>query len=95
MNDGNVALAMRVECYSGYRGEQSPRSFYLGDSRVEVEEIIDRWLSPERRYFKVRCDDGGVYILCHDVSFGRWEMTLYARSELRSWPRLDPRRPHH
>jgi len=95
VNDSNHALAMRVECYSGYRGERSPRSFYLGDSRVQVEEIVDRWLSSERRYFKVRGDDGGVYILCHDVSYGRWEMTLYARSELRVWPTPEPRPTRH
>ena len=37
----------------------------------------DRWLSPEHRYFKLRGDDGGVYILRHSVVDGYWELTLY------------------
>jgi len=38
---------------------------------------VDRWLAPEHRYFKVRGDDGGVYILRQDVAKDIWEMTLF------------------
>jgi hypothetical protein len=68
---------IRVECYSGHRGEEAPRCFFLGERKIEVVEIIDRWLDSEHRYFKVRGEDGGVYILRHDVSAGFWEMILY------------------
>lgn len=71
------AGTLRVECYSGYRGEEIPRCFFLGERGIQVAEVIDRWLDPEHRYFKVRGDDGGVYILRHDVSGRDWEMTLY------------------
>jgi hypothetical protein len=64
----------RVECYAGYRGEETPRAFYLGDRRVEVGEVVERWLDPEHRNFKVRGDDGGLYILRHDVDKDRWEI---------------------
>jgi len=79
-------LGVRVECYAGYRGEETPRGFYLGSRRVEVADVLDRWISPEHRYFKVRGDDKGVYILHHDVNEDRWEMTLFdsgARDETR------------
>jgi hypothetical protein len=43
--------------------EDSPamlaRSFELGDRRIEVMLITDRWLPPDNPYFKVR-DDGSV-----------------------------------
>lgn len=77
---------VRVECYAGHRGEESPRRFFLGERGIEVIEILDRWLDPEYRYFKVRGDDGGVYILRHDVPKDRWEMILFdssARAETR------------
>ena len=32
-------------------------------SRVEVAEVIDQWLSPEHRYFKVRDVDAHIYIV--------------------------------
>ena len=72
-------LAVRVSCYSGHRGEETPRAFWLGERQIEVTEVMDRWLAPEHRYFKCRSSDGGIYILRHDVESGRWELTLYVR----------------
>jgi hypothetical protein len=73
-------LTIRVECYAGHRGEQEPRRFWLGERGITVDEILDRWLAPEHRYFKVRGDDGGRYILRHDTAADRWELTLYERA---------------
>jgi hypothetical protein len=39
-----------------------------------VAEVLDRWLAPDHRYFKVRASDGGVYLLRHDVESQRWEL---------------------
>jgi hypothetical protein len=71
-------LSIRVECYAGYRGEETPRRFYLGPRRVEVVEVLDRWLAPDHRYFKLKGDDGAIYIVRHDVSSGRWELTMFS-----------------
>ena len=70
---------VRVECYSGYRAEETPRRLYLGGRPTEVVEVIDRWLSTEFRYFKCRAGDGGIYLLRHDVAGERWELVLYQR----------------
>ena len=70
-------FGIRVECYAGHRGEEEPRRFWLGERSVAVTEILDRWLSPDHRYFKVRGDDGGSYILRHDTLADRWELTLF------------------
>ncbi len=69
--------AIRVECYAGYRGEETPVRFFLGERCIEVSEVIDRWLDPEHRYFKLRGDDAGIYILRHTTGENRWEMTLF------------------
>ena len=68
---------LRVECYAGYRGDEAPQRFYLGERAVAVTEVLDRWLALDHQYFKVRGDDGGVYILRHDVLKDVWEMTLF------------------
>lgn len=65
-----------VQCYAGYRGEQEPRGFDDRGCRVEVAEIIDRWLDPNHRYFKVKGKDGEVYLLRHDVKAGIWELRI-------------------
>jgi hypothetical protein len=70
-------LALRVVCYAGYRGAQEPLRFWLGERKVGVLEILDRWLAPDHRYFKLRGDDGGVYIIRHDELTERWELTLF------------------
>jgi hypothetical protein len=75
MVTGGQDVSVRVECYAGYRGEETPRRFSFGERQVEVDEVVDRWLSPDHRYFKVRGNDGGVYVLRHDAVSGRWEMT--------------------
>ena len=67
-------MKITVECYAGYRGEQEPRAFTLGERRFEVLELIDRWLDPKHRYFKVRVDDGRTFILRHDEASGEWEL---------------------
>lgn len=72
------AFALRVECYSGYRAEQEPRAFYLGERRIAVAMVVDRWLDTEHRYFKVEGHDGQVYILRHSVAPDQWELAFYS-----------------
>ena len=71
-------MRIQVQCYAGHRGEEEPRAFDLGDRRLEVVEIVDRWLAPDHRYFKVQADDRNVYILRHDEAAGEWEMAAFA-----------------
>lgn len=70
---------MKVECHAGHRGEETPRRFSLGGRQVEVVEVIDRWYGPDHRYFKLRGDDGAVYLLRHDETADRWELTMFER----------------
>jgi hypothetical protein len=75
---GEAPFAARVECYAGYRGEETPRRFFFGERKIEAVEILDRWLAPGHRYFKVRGDDDGRYILRHDTATDAWELTWFA-----------------
>jgi hypothetical protein len=38
----------------------------LGDRRIDVAEVVDAWLAPEYRYFKLRGADGNAYLVRHD-----------------------------
>ena len=68
---------IRVECYAGHRADESLRRFFIGQREINVSEIIDRWLDPAYHCFKVHGDDGGFYILRHDLNADRWEITLF------------------
>jgi len=74
-------VKIAVECYAGYRGEQEPRAFAFGGRRVEVVEIVDRWLAPEHRYFKVKADDGRMLLLRQDAASGDWELAGFVGAE--------------
>ena len=43
---------------------------------LEIAEVVDSWLAPDHRYFKVRDKQGDLYILRNDVTADRWELTL-------------------
>ena len=72
-------LAIAVECYAGHRGEQTPRTILLGERRIEVAEVLDQWLAPDHRYFKLRGADGHTYLIRHDVATEEWELTMFER----------------
>ena len=77
MEGRDPLLRIDVETYAGYRADESPRAFSLGARRVVVAEELDRWLDPEHRYFKLRGDDRGIYILLYSASEDSWEMILF------------------
>ena len=70
-------LSIGVECYAGHRGEQTPRALILGDRRIAVAQVLDAWLAPEYRYFKLNGADGNTYIVRHDERAGTWELTMF------------------
>ena len=47
----------------------------IDDQKIFVEEVLDTWQGPDHRYFKLKGDDGKVYILRQDTAAGTWEMT--------------------
>lgn len=79
MSDQRPVLEIRVECYAGYRGEQTPRVLVLGSTRVRVVDVLDQWLAPDHRYFKLRGDDGHLYLVRYSASDDTWELTLFER----------------
>ena len=74
-------IKLKVECYSGFRGEETPRRMRLGDNVIPVARVLDRWLAPDHRYFKLAGDDGAVYIIRHDTSKWEWELISYDRTD--------------
>jgi hypothetical protein len=72
-------LTVGVECYAGHRGEETPRALRLGDRRLDVAEVLDQWLGPDHRYFKLRGSDGDIYLVRHDLASDLWELTLFQR----------------
>jgi hypothetical protein len=74
-------MEIQVECYAGYRGEETPRYIRMANNKIEVRKIVDRWLSTDHRYFKVIGSDDATYIIRHDALKWRWELVFYQSAE--------------
>jgi hypothetical protein len=74
---------IQVECYSGYKLNERPRSFIYQGQRYEIQEIINRWYEggidstrPEESYFKARTNEGRIFILRYLFLFDSWSIGI-------------------
>jgi hypothetical protein len=69
---------IEVISYSGYRGEETPRAFTTGVKKVEIIEILDRWIEEglndrtRKRFFEVKGSDGLIYKIFMDERIHAW-----------------------
>ena len=70
-------MNIRVECYAGHRGAETPGRFFFDERSVDVVQVIDQWHGEDYRYFKILGSDQATYILRHNVPGQGWEMTMY------------------
>jgi hypothetical protein len=68
---------VRVECNAGYRADERPVRFFAGGHTYAVEQVDDKWYSPEATYFRVTADDENVYVLRHDEVKDEWTMEAF------------------
>jgi hypothetical protein len=47
----------QVESYSGYRLHERPRRFTWEETWLEIDQIIEQWVTPVSYGFKVRVGD--------------------------------------
>jgi hypothetical protein len=73
-------MNLQVESSIDPHGDIEPRAFLLGTQRIEVLQIIDRWLATDYGYFKIEASDGSTYILRHDDISDQWDLTLFQAS---------------
>ena len=65
---------MKVECYSGHTADERPVAFWVGDRRLAVVEVRERWYGPEGSGFRVLAGDGEVYVLRHLTGDDSWTL---------------------
>jgi hypothetical protein len=72
-------MRVQVQCYAARKADERPVRFRLNSHEYIVEEVVDQWYGPEHLFFKVRADDGKLYILRRDtsVSDGGWDLVSF------------------
>jgi hypothetical protein len=84
--EASAIMQIRVETYVGYGGVEMPRRFRLDEREIEVSDTLDQWPGHDYRYFKVRGDDGNLYVLRRDESRAEWELIMFQRAKLQTAP---------
>lgn len=71
--------SIKVLAYSGYKGSEKPRAFFIENEKIEVKEIISSWrersVDPKvyiKKYFKIKGDDGYEYTIYYDEGPKEW-----------------------
>ncbi len=70
-------MELRVECYAGYKGDERPVRFHAGGRSYAVVELLDQWYGPGESFFKVRADDGNLYILRQKIAEDEWDLVAF------------------
>jgi len=73
-------VRIQVESDTGDRGIEKLTRIRLDGRIIEIVETIDRWPGRDYYYFKVKGDDGNLYILRRDEARDSWELTMFKRS---------------
>ena len=76
-----ILMHLQVETRAPTHADPEPCAFNLGNRRLAVTRIVDRWIAADHSYFKLTAEDGNVYILRHDQRTSHWELTLFQNSE--------------
>ena len=69
---------IEVIAYSGYRGEETPRTILLHGERIEVSEILRQWIEEKsgdrarKRFYQVKGSDGNLYMIYYDEKAMEW-----------------------
>ena len=78
-SEENVKL--EVDCYSGRKADERPVRFRLEGRQYLVEEVLDQWYGPQDAFYKIRADDGNLYILRRESSSpegeGAWHLVSF------------------
>ena len=74
-------MMLHVESRPVAHGDMEPLAFLLGGRRLEVLQILDRWIASDHSYYKVEANDRATYILRFTPSKRQWELTLFSASK--------------
>jgi hypothetical protein len=71
----NIKGRIKVNAYSGYKANERPVNFTIGDKSINIVDVIDRWVEPDRDCFKVKDDNGKIYCLYWFREKDVWQTT--------------------
>lgn len=78
---GKMWKRIEVDCYAGYKANESPRSMVLDSRMIKITQILDRWYEggvktdqPKLDYFKVLTEKNQKYLIRYNSLFDSWSL---------------------
>jgi hypothetical protein len=69
---------IEVTAYAGRKGDERPEAFMLRGVRIDVVEIVDRWIEEglrdrvRKRCFRVKGSDGNKHVIYYEETAREW-----------------------
>lgn len=69
---------IEIVAYSGYRGEETPRTIFFDSKRIEVIKILRQWVEETsddretRRFYQIQGSDGVLYTIYYGEESMEW-----------------------
>jgi hypothetical protein len=70
-------MKVQVNRCAGHLGVEMPVRFRFGRREVEIVETVDQWYGPDYCYFKIKGNDGNLYIFRFDEGCAEWELMMF------------------
>ena len=78
-----MTFAQRARCAAAifFLAAAESVRFRVDEREYVVEELLDQWYGPEEAWYKVRADDGNIYILRQQTSVpdGSWDLASFRK----------------
>jgi len=75
---GRAEERIEVIAYSGYRGEEIPRTIFFQSERIEVIEVLKQWIQERsdnreiKRFYQLKGSDGNLHMIYYDEKIMEW-----------------------
>ncbi|HVY57090.1 MAG TPA: hypothetical protein VHA77_04505 [Xanthobacteraceae bacterium] len=70
-------MRIGIESAADARGVGIPRRLHLRDREIELVQKLDEWHGADHRYFKLKGNDGNLYIVRFDETDRSWELIMF------------------
>ena len=75
----NEVMKVDLECCAGRKADERPVRFWLEGEQYWVEDVLDQWYEPDSIFYKLRANDGNLYILRQRASMPdrAWDLVSF------------------
>ena len=63
-----------VECHSEHEYAEKPTALLWEGKRLEIKKILEEWLGPGEKCFRVETEDEQDFLLIYQIASDQWQI---------------------